>query len=251
MTTDRTLEKQYEALQKQWRQHTKDRKHHYLPYVPPRALVDFVLVAKMTSIAEKDAEAIRYGDYPSCEPHVNLYGSLGDCILHYGARRHLCKPGETYYVTDLGKCAIPPQKAKGKLQEEEFTFWYPKLLEELALVAKPGATVVPVGSATGDFLKSQSSFKYRLTEPILHWSRAAIVAAKMASSLFPQEWKEFRQATSWEDLSKSTEKTFGEAGLSQHTEAVQRRIKEQFRDIHRHYMFTYKKEMPLRRPDVS
>ena len=32
---------------------------------------------------------------------------------------------------------------------------------------------------------------------------------------------------------------------------VERRLKDKFADFHRHYMFTYKKEMPLRRPDVS
>ena len=154
-------------------------------------------------------------------------------------------------MTDLGKCALPPKQAKGKLQENEFITWYPMLLKELELVSKPGATVIPVGSATGKFLKSQPNFPYRLTEPILHWSRAATVAAKMASSLFPREWEEFRQATDWEDLRTSTEEIFVEAGLGQHVDDVHHRFNGKFRDIHKHYMFTYKKEMHLRRPDVS
>ena len=253
MTTDQdSLREQYDALQSQWRQLAIEHEHHYLQYLAPRAPVDFVLVAKMTSINEQAATEIPPGEYPAIPPPgFNLLVSLGDLILNYGAHRHLCKPGETYYLTDLGKCALPPKHVKGILQEKEFIAWYPLLLDELKLVAKPDATVIPVGSATGNFLKRQRNFPYALTEPILHWSTAAIVAAKMAGSLFPQEWNEFRQATSWEDLRASTEEIFFEAGLGQYTNDVHHRFKGKFKDMHRHYMFTYKKEMPLRRLDVS
>ena len=118
-------------------------------------------------------------------------------------------------------------------------------------MAKPGATVIPVGRATGNFLKSQSDFRYRLTEPVLHWSRAAIVAAKMASSLFPDEWIEFRQSTCWDHLRTSTEKILTAAGLGQHMEDIDRRYKGRFRETQIHLMFTYSKEMPLRRPDMN
>ena len=118
-------------------------------------------------------------------------------------------------------------------------------------MAKPDTTVIPVGSATGNFLKGQPNFPYRLMEPILHWSRAAVSAAKMASSLFPHEWEEFRQATSWEDLRASTEEILSEAGLVQHMDDIHRKHSGKFGDMQIHYMFTYKKEMPLRRPDLS
>ena len=196
VTLKRTFEEQYDALQHQWRKRAKDHCHHYLKYLAPRGPVDFVLVGKMPSIGKKDAARTEPGCYPAIDPpHFNLHVSLGDLILNYGAHRHLCKPGETYYLTDLGKCAIPAGRAKGKRADDEFNKWYPMLLEELKLVAKKDATVVPVGGATGNFLKRQSDFPYRLTEPVLHWSRTAIIAAKMASSLFPDEWKEFLQCT--------------------------------------------------------
>ena len=256
MTTAQTFSEQYDALQCQWRQDAIHRKRHYLRYLPPCGPVDFVLVAKMPSIAEKEAKVTPYGKFPAPEPHYNLLLSMGDLILNYGAHRHLCKPGETYYLTDLGKCAIPAKVAKGKIEEKEFDFWHDKFLEELKLVAKPTATVIPIGSATGTFLKRKCeedplSFTWRLAAPILHWTTAAIVAAKMASSLFPKEWKEFQGTTGWEDLRSSTEEIFSEAGLSQYMDPVERRLKDKFADFHRYYMFTYKKEMPLRRPDVS
>ena len=246
-----TFHVQYDTLQSQWRQSATDHKHHYLQYLAPRGPVDFVLVGKMTSIGQHAVE-LPPGKFPPVPPPgFNLLLSLGDLILNYGAHQHLCKPGETYYLTDLGKCAVPPKEAKGKTQEQEFNYWYPMLLTELELVAKSNATVIPVGSATGDFLKSQSNFPYRLTGPILHWSRAATAAAKMASSFFPRQWKEFQEATSWKDVRASTQEILTEAGLGQHMDDIHSRFKDKFKDIHRHYMFTYKKEMPLRRPDVE
>lgn len=241
----------YENLQSQWRQLAVDRGRQYLQYLAPHAPVDFVLVGKMTSISEKDAGEIP----PGCFPHVgppgyNLLLSMGDLILNYGAHRHLCRPGERYYLTDLGKCAIPPKYAKGDTQKGEFTAWYPMLLRELDLVAKPGATVIPVGSATGAFLTAQPNFPYRLTTPVLHWSTAAVAAARMAASFFPHEWNEYRRSTSWEDLRNSTEEILVEAGLGQHIDDIHRRLKDKFREFHVHYMFTYKKEMPLKRPDA-
>ena len=203
----------------------------------------------MTSIGKKDAEELKPGEVSYPAPNLNLLISIGDLTLNYGAHRHLCKPGEAYYITDLGKCAIPPQQARRK-QREEFTFWYPKLLEELELVAKPTATVVVVGRATWNFLQKHSEFPYRLVGPILHWSKQTVGAAQMASTLFPAEWEEFRQTTTWEDLYKSTEEIFSEAGLSQYMDKVGQRVKDGFRDRDMHYMFTYKKQMPLLRPDV-
>ena len=253
MKTDRDpFLEQYENLQSQWRQLAKGCCRHFLHYLAPRAPADFVLVGKMTSISEKHAAETPPGKFPDVPPPgYNLMLSMGDLILNYGAHRHLCQPGERYYLTDLGKGAVPPKYAKGKLLMQEFAAWYPMLLDELALVAKPGATVIPIGSATGTFLHAQPSFPYRLTTPILHWSTAAVSAAKMASSFFPGEWNKYRRSTSWEDLRASTEEILTEASLGHHMDAVHRLHKDKFREIHAHYMFTYSKEMPLRRLDAG
>ena len=124
MTIDQTFREQYDALQHQWRQRAKDHGHQYLQYLAPRSPVNYVLVGKMTSIGEKDAAMTEPGCYPTIDPPgFNLHVSLGDLILNYGAHHHLCKPGETYYLTDLGKCAIPPGQAKGKRADDEFNKW--------------------------------------------------------------------------------------------------------------------------------
>ena len=118
------------------------------------------------------------------------------------------------------------------------------------MVAKPTATVIPVGRATWNFLRKQAGFPYRLVGPILHWGKQTVGAAQMASTLFPLEWEEYRQTQAVKDLGKSIEETFAQAGLSQYTHEVTQRITKEFREIDRHYMFTYKKQMPLLRPDV-
>ncbi len=249
--TQPTFRQRYDDLQNKWRQFAISHDDYYLQYLPPSAPVDFILVGKMTSIDEKAASNLSPGKYPNIETvPFNLYATLGDWVLNYGAHRHLCKPGETYYLTDLAKCAIPPKLAKGKHQEKKFSDWYPLLLEELKLVTKPKATVIPIGSATSEFLRRQENFPYPLTDPILHWSRAAVAAAKMASSFFPHEWKEFKGAAGWEDLRASIEQILAQADLSQHMDAVQK-FEGKFTEMYLHYMFTYKKEFPLRRQDVS
>jgi hypothetical protein len=249
MTEDRSsFVERYDALQNQWRELAVAHEHHYLEYLAPRGPVDFVLVAKMTSISKKEAAETPPGEHPA--DGYNLHVSLGDLILNYGAHRHLCKPGERFYLTDLGKCALPAKDAKGKREQGEFAAWYPMLLEEIELVAKPDATVIPVSSTTGNFLKGRPDFPYPLAEPILHWSMAAGAAAKMASSFFPQEWTQFRQSTGREELWQSVKEILSEAGLDEHLDCVRDRIMDKFRDIHLHYMFTYKKELPLRRPGV-
>ena len=106
---------QYENLQSQWRQLAICRGRPFLHYLAPRAPVDFVLVGKMTSISKKEADKTAPGEFPDVgPPGYNLMLSMGDLILNYGAHRHLCRPGERYYLTDLGKCALPSRRGQGQ-----------------------------------------------------------------------------------------------------------------------------------------
>ena len=121
MTTDQdSLREQYDALQSQWRQLAIEHEHHYLQYLATRAPVDFVLVAKMTSINEQAATEIPPGEYPAIPPPgFNLLVSLGDLILNYGAHRHLCKPGETYYLTRIHRKEVAEPTGQGMRGESK------------------------------------------------------------------------------------------------------------------------------------
>ena len=68
VTSDQTFKEQYDALQSQWRQLAINHGHQYFQYLAPRSPVDFVLVAKMTSIGEKAASEIPPGHYPDVGP---------------------------------------------------------------------------------------------------------------------------------------------------------------------------------------
>ena len=254
MTADRDFHQQYETLQAKWRQHAKNHKSHYLPYAPPRGKVDYVLVAEIPNVDVKKAEAenVEWGDYPldEFEPPKSLYGSLNDLTLHYACRRYLCKAGETYYITDLGKAAIPASQVKSADKRREFDFWYPKFLEELALVAKPTGTIIPVGRTTYHFLskKPNTDFGDRiLANPILHWSKQLVAAAKMASSFFPNEWEQFQESVGVKEVLKTTQAAYREAGLSRYFKSIKPRLLKEFKERDKHYMFTWKKEMHIRR----
>ena len=69
MTADQdSLWEQFDALQSRWRLLSKDHEHHYLEYLAPCASVDFVLVAKMPSISEKEAAETPPGEFPEIGP---------------------------------------------------------------------------------------------------------------------------------------------------------------------------------------
>ena len=69
----------------------------------------------------------------------------------------------------------------------------------------------------------------------------------MASSFFPPKWEEFQRTTSWQDLLANTAEILEGAGLGKHVESIDIRFKDKFGDTCRHYMFTYKMQMPLRK----
>ena len=203
-----------------------------------------------------ETENVAWGDYPldEFEPPKSLYGSLNDLTLHYSCRRHLCKAGENYYMTDLGKAAIPASQVKSANKTRELDFWYPMFLEEVALIANPTATIIPVGRTTYNFLnkKPKTDFGDRiLANPILHWSKQLIAAAKMASSFFPKEWEKFRESVGVEEVLKTTQAAYREAGLSKYFKAIEPRLRREFKEIDKHYMFTWKKEMHIRRSHKS
>ena len=240
---DQDFGKKYGVLQDQWRQLAISDGCNYLSFLAPAGVVDFVLVGAVVNIDNKAVTGSPPGHHPA-EPFPNFLVSQSDFILHYSARAYLCRPNEMYHITDLGKSAIPAGKAKGKRQREEFNKWYPRLLDELALVTKPSALVIPIGSDVHNFLKSKSNFGYRLSEPILHPSRATTGAATMASKFFDEEWKAFRDRVDCEDIVNHVRDLLGMAKLGHRAEEIGRRIRKAFRVRDLHYMFTYSKLMP-------
>ena len=89
----------------------------------------------------------------------NFAGSLEDFILHHCVNEYLCGDERDYYLTDLSKGAMPVARASGSLalRYERYKRWYPLLSEEIKLVARPNALIIPVGYVVRDFLEVQGT----------------------------------------------------------------------------------------------
>ena len=159
----------------------------YLQNFMPAAPVDYVFIGMEPSLGawasspEKARAKIAAG-------FRNFMWSLEDFILHMSARQYLCEPGQTYYVTDISKGAMSVKKAN-RDRAGRYKRWFDLLKQEIELVAKPNATVIPVGQAVAKNLRALGFS--RALDPILHYSgqasrarRAAIVGHEEAFRAF-------------------------------------------------------------------
>ena len=160
----------------------------FLPNVVPLAPVDFILVGSEPSRArwaptdEKGRENIAKG-------FRNFRGCRRCEPLHYCVDRWLCQGSGSYYLTDLAKGAVFGSVPWPE-NWEKYERWYPLLLAELELVAKPDAMVISIGSSAGGFLVQRGLRGHVGRVP--HYSARSRALGNMASA-YPTEWKSFRE----------------------------------------------------------
>ena len=132
----------------------------YLPCEEPESQVDYIFVGMEPSFAW--ADSIEHAEQKIAKGFRN-FGIPADyrdtltkdnLILFRLAIKHfLCKPGEkTYHLTDVSKGAMPITVAALD-RERRYEEWYPLLLEEIAIVGKPGAPVIAIGKKVEKFLQ--------------------------------------------------------------------------------------------------
>ena len=138
----------------------------YLPNTAPQHPVDYVLVAMEPSLRGWAK------DFSDARKRIKLgfRNFCGVWQFHYPINRYLCKDGETYYLTDLAKGAMPTGSL-GAGNEDKYEAWYPFLERELGLVAKPDAKIISVGGRVGSFLSKKGLYGHVGT--ILHYSGRA------------------------------------------------------------------------------
>lgn len=110
--------------------------------IRPDGPVDFILIAQEPS-GGRTLTGARPLDW-ECVKDIenrNFCGHKNDFMFHYSIRNYLCGEDQTYYLTDLSKGAMLLERAKDG-NAERYERWYPLLVEELNLVAKPGQTQV-------------------------------------------------------------------------------------------------------------
>ena len=175
----------------------------FLANVAPKAPVDYVLVA-MEPSRPANIDSIK-----------NFAVSVENFILHFCAKEYLCK-GEcerTYHITDLSKGAMRVSDASSSpaLRYERYKRWYPLLCEEIKLVARPNAPIIPVGHVVRDFLTVQKMSD--LKDEILHYSQSAGPHRTKMPKRYPEQFSEFKDTVDLSDIKKTAKRVLGEAGL--------------------------------------
>jgi len=122
----------------------------FLPNPEPLGPVEYVFVCMEPSLCRR---ARSPGEAKArVEAGIrNFVSSVEDFILHFCIRQYLCEPAEHYHITDLSKGAMLVERASID-RSPRYDRWYGPLVEELDLVAKPGAGIFAVGNAVAQHL---------------------------------------------------------------------------------------------------
>ena len=175
----------------------------------------------------------------------NFHYSPEDFILHFSIRRYLCKPHETYHLTDVSKGAMFVAKAKQE-RMSRYDRWYGLLLEELELVATPGAMVFAVGNAVASFLEGRNF--PRTFRKILHYSGVAARSRSAGVAGYKKEFESFRDSVSLGDLVSVSEKVLMDLRTPEpfRSDALRRVSRGNLSISRQQLIFNYKKafEMP-------
>lgn len=170
-----------------------------------------------------------------------LPGGLETSILHFAIRRYLCQPGQRYHITDLSKGGMRVKDAPAD-RFSRWNEWYPLLLEELRLVARPGARVFAVGRAVDDYLSGRDDFPWPFTR-VLHYSSMAGAARAEAIKGHAAAFEQFRGTVSLDDLLAAAVEVLHETGMPANVrkESLERLTKNgPLTDSQQQLIFSYK-----------
>ena len=171
----------------------------FLPNPEPAGPVEHVFICMEPSLGgwSIDAEDARAKIAAGFRNFVFLdHGTLS---LHFAIREYLCRSGERYHLTDISKGAMAVNRA-GIDRRKRWDRWYPLLLDELNLVAIPGAHTFAVGGIVDGFL-SENSFPRGLTKTIhyssvMHYSPVNVAHRKRRIAAREADFTEFKRSLS-------------------------------------------------------
>lgn len=171
----------------------------YLPCKKPSNMVDYIFVGMEPSFAW--AKSVEDGEKKVKEGATNFgaFTPLDDAnhpldLLRLSIKRFLCQHGETYYLTDVSKGAMPVAMA-GIEREQRYREWYPLLLEEIDIVGKPGAPIIAIGKKVQNFLQRQDleGKARRPLHAVLHYSNQAARYWNTEAEEDPEGFKAFKE----------------------------------------------------------
>ena len=237
-----SFNEQYAALECKFKEQVEkdnnDFKHFgiescFLANVAPKAPVDYVLVA-MEPSRPANIDCIK-----------NFAVSIEDFILHFCVNKYLCKGKceRTYHLTDLSKGAMLVSDASSSpaLRYERYKRWYPLLCEEIKLVARPNAPIIPVGYVVRDFLCVQKT--PRLEDEILHYSQSAASHRPKMKRCYPDRYAKFKDTVDMSHIEATVKRVMEGAELGPgEPEKTLKRLQrgKKLTKSRKQLMFTYK-----------
>lgn len=199
----------YSALERRMRALAEAEGDVYLPNPEPAGPVDYMLICMEPSLggwARSADEARARVD----AGFRNFLAGLEPMLLHFCVRRFLCAPGQGYYITDLSKGAMPVKRA-GVARAERYRRWFSLLVEEIDLVATPGARIIAVGKAVADAL-----WRYRLQRPftqVMHYSPLATKSRAVRLVGLERQFEAFERTVSHADVLSTARDVLKAAGV--------------------------------------
>ena len=174
----------------------------YLPCVEPTDQVDYILVGMEPSF--NWANSIENAEKKIAGGSRN-FGRPGNqkeplALFMLSIERFLCQSGETYHLTDVSKGAMPVAVAALD-RDRRYEEWYPLLLEEIAIVGKPGAPVVAIGKEVERFLQRRDleGTTGRTLYAVQHYSLQASRYYKEEAERDPDGFERFKKVEYSED----------------------------------------------------
>lgn len=186
----------YECLETRMKARSEDDGDVFLPNPEPPGPVEYIFVCMEPSLGRW----ARSADEAKARVEAgfrNFVSSVEDFILHFCIRQYLCEPTEHYHITDLSKGAMLVERASID-RSARYDRWYGLLVEELDLVAKPGAGIFAVGNAVAQHLTCRE-FPRPIT-PVIHYSGQAGRARAAAIAGHEDDFEKFRNSVSLELL---------------------------------------------------
>jgi hypothetical protein len=186
----------YRALEARMRALAEADGDIYLPNPEPGGPVQYIFICMEPSIGRwgRDQDAGRRKVEAGFR---NFVSTMEDFLLHFAIRRYLCRPDQRYHITDLSKGAMLVEHA-GVSRNERYDRWYPLLVEELDLVAAPGARVFAVGNAVESHLRERGF--HRTFKKIIHYSSQAGAARIQATKNHEAAFRAFSDSVSLTDV---------------------------------------------------
>lgn len=230
--------RQYAGLEERFRLQAETDGDMFLPNVPPVGPVDFVFIALEPSL-KRWAKSPNDARAQVAQGFKNFLFGFEDFIVHYCIRRFLCLPGQTYYLTDFSKGAMPVDSAS-RDRRERYDRWYPLLLEEVDLVSKRDAGVFAVGGAAAYYLQKKG-FRH-LSGRLLHYSGQAAAHRKKYIQGREPEFEAFGATLGLDQIVDTAKSALAEAGFSvELAEKTLARIRNSaFTDSRKELVFAYK-----------